>query len=132
MGREHTIETTLERLDKKPALWKGLTIDELLIVTCTAIVICCSTSAIVFSLLISEGLIGFVIGMIVSLGVIPLVAGKIESAKKRHGPLMWLKLKRYTQKRGWMKFDGMMTDKIKWDTRLSKSKNINYIGPVRK
>lgn len=132
MGREHTIQTTLERLDKKPALWKGLTIDELLIVTGAAIALCCSICAVIFSILISEGLIGFVIGMVVSLGVIPLVAGKIESAKKRHGPLMWLKLKRYAQKRGWMKFDGMMTDKIKWDTRLSKRKNINYIGPVRK
>ena len=70
MGREHTIQTTLERLDKKPALWKGLTIDELLIVTCTAIAICCSTSAVIFSVLISEGLIGFVIGMIVSLSLI--------------------------------------------------------------
>ncbi|WP_270819909.1 DUF3487 family protein [Aeromonas sp. Y311-2] len=132
MGKEHTIQTTLERLDKKPSLWKGLTIDELMVVTAASVITCCTISSITFWALFSLGLMGGVFGMIVSLGVIPFVAGRIERAKKQHGPLMWLKLQRYMQKRGWMSFSGMMTDKIRWDTRLSKHKTIRYLGPERK
>lgn len=63
-----------------------------------------------------------------ALGVI--VAGKISQKEARS--LMWLKLKAICQT--WLdNCDGMMTDKIRSGMqRLSKRKNINYIGPVRK
>lgn len=131
MGKQYTIQTTLERLDKKPALWKGLTIDELMFVTCSVVVTFSTIGALVAGALFGLGLLGGVLGLVLSLGGIPLVAGRIEAAKKQHGPLMWLKLKRHIQKKGWIKFNGMMTDKVRWDTRLSQQKMIRYTGPKR-
>lgn len=130
MSRDHTIRTTLERLDHKPVLWKGLTIDELLFVVTGNLFVICIASSIVLKITFGKGILGFVFGIILSLLAIPYTAGYIEKAKKQHGgQMMWLHFKKFIQKKGWWKFDGLMTEKRLWDTRFSKIKPIQYLGP---
>jgi hypothetical protein len=72
---------------------------------------------------------GLILGLLLAVAGVPLMAGRIESAKKIYGgPLMWVHLKKYIQRRGWWRFDGLMTDKIEWDIRFSKLKSIRYRG----
>lgn len=129
MSRELTIRTTLERLDHKPALWKGLTIDELLLIVGANLVINVTIACIICTITFGMASVGLILGILMSLGGVPLLAGRVENAKKIYGDsLMWIHLKKNIQRRGWMKFDGLMTDKIEWDIRLSTYKNIQYRG----
>jgi len=129
MSRELTIRTTLERLDRKPALWKGLTIDELMVIVVVNLIVNVTVAAIICTIVIGMASVGLILGILMSLGGVPLLAGRVENAKKIYGDsLMWIHLKKYIQRRGWMKFDGLMTDKIEWDIRLSTYKNIQYRG----
>lgn len=129
MSRELTIRTTLERLDRKPALWKGLTIDELLLIVGANLVINVTIACIICTITLGMASVGLILGILMSLGGVPLLAGRVENAKIIYGDsLMWIHLKKNIQRRGWMKFDGLMTDKVEWDIRLSTYKNIQYRG----
>ena len=129
MSRKLTIRTTLERLDRKPALWKGLTIDELMLIVGANLVINVTIACIICTITFGMASVGLILGILMSLGGVPLLAGRVEFAQKIYGDsLMWIHLKKNIQRRGWMKFDGLMTDKVEWDIRLSTYKNIQYRG----
>lgn len=125
----YTISTTLEKLDRKPALWKGLTIDELLLVVSICFFGGTIALTIIFSLF-DYGAVGMMLGFISSLGTTPLVAGVIENQKKKYGAdMLWVTLKTNIQRRGLWRFSGLMTDKVRWDIRFSKAKSTEYLGP---
>lgn len=129
MSENYTIQTTLEKLDKKPALWKGLTIDELMMV-CG--VCACGSCAIFVCILIpfGQGMLGMIAGLLCTLAIVPIVAGRVEDKKKKYGAdLLWVTLKTNIQRRGFWRFEGIMTDKVRWGVRLSKVKSTKYIGP---
>lgn len=125
---DHTIGTTLERLDQKPVIWRGLTIDELLIVVGVSLVSSCTVACLIIEIIFGRGLLGLVPGILLTILVVRMMAGYIESAKKKYGEtLMWVYFKKMVQRRGFIKFHGLMTHKIKWDMRLSNTKRMKVI-----
>lgn len=129
MSGSHTIQTTLEKLDKKPAMWKSLTIDELMGVVAICVISGCLFFILLFSIF-GLPMIGFIVGFLSTLGTVPMLAGHIEKMKKKYGAdLLWVTLKYNVQRRGWMSFSGVMTEKIRWDIRFSKPKKTEYTGP---
>ncbi len=129
--REHTIGTTLERLDQKPVIWRGLTIDELLIVVCVSLISSCTVACLVIEIIFGRGSLGLIPGILLTVLMVRLMANYIEGAKKKYGEtLMWVYLKKKIQRRGLFRFYGLMTNKVKWDMRLSNTKRQNILSQL--
>lgn len=85
MSSQYTIQTTLEKLDKKPAMWKGLTIDELMGVIAVCVISGCLFFILLFSLF-GQPMFGFMLGFLSTLGTVPTLAGYIEKKRRNMVP----------------------------------------------
>lgn len=123
-AEEHEGLTSLEPLNRKPVLWRGLTSDELGLM----LGICVGGSTVFFLVVFSILWIwvaGFVFGLLFGMGVFLLASGYIEKQKKKHGSAQfWIYMKKALQKKGFGNF-GYETEKKKWGPTLTQKRRVH-------
>lgn len=113
--------TSLEPLNRKPVLWRGLTSDELGLLLGLSLGVPVVTFTLIFALLWIWA-IGLIAGLLFGAGLFFLVSGYIERQKKKHGSAQfWIYLKKLLQSKGLMNF-GYETEKKTWGSSLSKKR----------
>lgn len=113
--------TSLEPLNRKPVLWRGLTSDELGLLLGLCLVAPTVFFILVFAI-VWFWAAGLVIGLLFGAGVFFLVSGYIEKQKKKHGSAQfWIYLKKQIQTKGLMNF-GYETENKKWGATLTQTR----------
>lgn len=113
--------TSLEPLNRKPVLWRGLTSDELGLL----LGLCLVAPTIIFILIFAFVWLwaaGLIVGLLVGGLFFYIVSGYIEKQKKKHGSAQfWIFLKKMLQTKGVMNF-GYETEKKKWGASLTSER----------
>lgn len=119
MAEDQSGLTSLEPLNRKPVLWRGLTSDELGLM----LGLCVVAPVVVFVLIFAFVWIwaaGLIVGLLFGAALFLIASGYIEKQKKKHGSAQfWIYLKKQFQSKGLMNF-GYETDKKKWGATLTR------------
>ncbi|GIC77587.1 DUF3487 family protein [Moritella sp. F3] len=90
MAKHHSIPTTLERISYEPALWKGLTGNEIFIIGAVNIILFSVIGAVSGSFF-GIGILGFAAGALFGIFMLGVIGGKISMMKEsKPAELFWV------------------------------------------